>query len=102
MVKNALEASEIGQVVTLSCRRAEAGVEFSVHNQSAMSKDVQLQVFQRSFSTKGGGRGLGAYGMKLLCEHYLHGSVRFASTPAAGTTFYARFPMVFDEAKVEV
>ncbi len=53
-----------------------------------MADDVRLQIFQRSFSTKGGGRGIGTYSMKLLTEKYLHGEIHFTSTNPKGTTFY--------------
>ena len=93
MVKNALEACQPGQTVTLSAHACSHGVEFAVHNPGAMSRNVQLQVFQRSFSSKGDGRGLGAYSMKLLSERYLNGAVDFESDTAGGTTFYARYPL---------
>ncbi|HHW89241.1 MAG TPA: GHKL domain-containing protein [Chloroflexi bacterium] len=95
MVKNAFEASHAGQTVTLNCRNLGDAVEFSVHNPNEMPRNVQLQIFQRSFSTKGAGRGLGTYSMKLLSEHYLHGQVAFSSSAAAGTTFYVRYPREF-------
>ncbi len=93
MIKNALEACKPGQTVTLRCALVEMAVEFSVHNPTYMPRTVQLQVFQRSFSTKGAGRGLGTYSMKLLSERYLAGSVSFVSTPEDGTTFFARYPL---------
>ncbi|MFA7348153.1 MAG: ATP-binding protein, partial [Desulfurivibrionaceae bacterium] len=57
-----------------------------------MPENVQLQIFQRSFSTKGTGRGLGTYSIKLLGERYLKGRVSFTSTPEKGTTFRFRCP----------
>ncbi|MCC6352468.1 MAG: ATP-binding protein, partial [Verrucomicrobiae bacterium] len=63
-----------------------------VHNTGHMPRHVQLQLFKRSFSTKGEGRGLGTYSMKLLGEHYLRGTVDFTSTPESGTTFRVTFP----------
>ena len=42
--------------------------------------DIQTETL--SFSTKGAGRGLGTYGMKLLTERYLNGSVSFVSSQA--------------------
>jgi signal transduction histidine kinase len=93
MVKNALEASQPGDTVTLTAARTGDYVLFSVHNPVVMPRSVQLQLFQRSFSTKGRGRGLGTYSMKLLTEQYLHGEVWFTSAPHAGTTFYARYPL---------
>jgi len=93
MTKNALEASPPGQTVTLGTRQRGDRVAFWVHNQGMMPRDSQLQVFQRSFSTKGKGRGLGTYSTKLLTERYLKGSVSFTSTEAEGTTFFISLPM---------
>jgi signal transduction histidine kinase len=87
LIKNALEACHAGQTVTVGCSRPGDMVEFWVHNPGAMPRPVQLQIFQRSFSTKGVGRGLGTYSIKLLTERYLHGRVSFTSTGAQGTTF---------------
>jgi sensor histidine kinase regulating citrate/malate metabolism len=56
-------------------------------------RDVQLQLFKRSFSTKGEGRGLGTYSMKLLTERYLNGRVGFRTSESAGTTFTASYPL---------
>jgi nitrogen fixation/metabolism regulation signal transduction histidine kinase len=92
MVKNALEASKPGQTVTLGCRQADGTAEFWVQNPGVMPRDAQLQVFQRSFSTKGAGRGLGTYSIKLFSEQYLHGKASFTSSPDAGTVFRVRFP----------
>ena len=94
MLKNALEASRPGQNVRIGCRGAGDQIEFWVANEAVMPPAVQLQVFQRSFSTKGDGRGLGAYSMKLLTERYLGGSVSFSSAPGQGTEFRARYPRV--------
>lgn len=53
-----------------------------------MTEDVQLQMFNRSFSTKGEhGRGFGTYTVKLLLERYLNGHVEFSSTEKEGSTF---------------
>ncbi len=57
-----------------------------------MPREVQLQIFQRSFSTKGLGRGLGTYSVRLLTERYLKGSVSFTSSAEFGTTFRVRCP----------
>ena len=93
MLKNALEASPEGSTVTLGVRAAGERVEFRVHNAGAMPEDVQRRVFKRSFSTKGEGRGLGTWSMKLLAEDYLGGAVWFSSTPADGTTFFFGLPL---------
>ncbi len=93
MAKNALEASTQNDTVMLGCDVTDHAIEFWVHNPQSIPRDVQLQIFQRSFSTKGGSRGLGTYSMKLLSERYLGGSVSFTSTPGDGTTFRARIPI---------
>lgn len=87
MLKNALEGCRSGETASLRCRSTPEGVEFAVHNCAVIPPSVQPQVFQRSFSSKGAGRGLGTYSMKLLTEQYLQGSVTFDSTPEYGTTF---------------
>jgi signal transduction histidine kinase len=93
LIKNALEACRSGETVTVGSAARDGAVEFWVHNPGAMPREVQLQIFQRSFSTKGAGRGLGTYGIRLLTERYLHGRVSFTSTPEAGTTFQVRYPL---------
>ena len=98
MLKNALEASAPGATVTLASRVEDGRVVFSVHNPGCMPAAVRLQVFQRSYSTKGVGRGLGTYSMKLLSERYLKGTVTFSSSAEAGTTFEASFPLNLLEA----
>lgn len=92
MTKNAVEASPRGAMVRLGCEQDGNDLEFWVHNQGCMPENVQLQIFQRSFSTKGAGRGLGTYSIKLLGERYLKGKVSFTSSPEDGTTFRFRCP----------
>lgn len=93
LTKNALEASSRGEQVRITARLDQGRPTFEVHNNAHMSKDVQLQVFQRSFSTKGGsGRGLGTYSAKLLTESFLRGVVFFESHVEDGTTFTVRLP----------
>jgi len=92
MLKNALEAIPVGEAVTLGCQMVGEQVQFWVQNPGVIPREVQLQLFQRSFSTKGARRGLGTYSMKLLSERYLQGAVTFISTPETGTRFEATYP----------
>jgi K+-sensing histidine kinase KdpD len=94
MVKNAVEASPVGKTVTVGCKAEKGGIKLWVHNSGLMPKEVQLQLFQRSFSTKGPDRGLGTYSMKLLSERYLKGKVSFTTSELTGTTFTAWYPSV--------
>jgi signal transduction histidine kinase len=92
MLKNALEATSAGESVTLGARHDADQVEFWVTNPGFMPRDVQLQVFQRSFSTKGQGRGIGTYSIRLFVTRYLQGTVDFTSSKELGTTFRVRLP----------
>ena len=93
MLKNALEASTPEQTVVVSCKKNGNMVLFNVHNESFITEEIQLQIFQRSFSTKGKNRGLGTYSMKLIGEQYLKGRVFFESSPEKGTQFYLALPI---------
>jgi len=92
MLLNALEATDDGGNVSLGCWQISGHVNFWVHNDAWMPEEIQLQVFQRSFSTKGQQRGIGTYSIKLLSSHIL-GSVNFTSSPERGTVFQASFPL---------
>ena len=93
MIKNALEACKPGDLITLSCRKSGDRFRVAVHNPGWIPREVQLQIFQRSFSTKGSGRGLGTYSIRLLSEQYLGGKVGFTSSESEGTTFYGEYPV---------
>jgi len=98
LLKNALEATPHQGTVTIGCRRdtlpdGRPGAEFFVHNPGVMPAAAKLQIFQRSFSTKGAGRGIGTYSVKLLGEKYLSGRVGFESTETDGTRFHVTIPL---------
>lgn len=95
LVKNALEAEDVGGVVTLNCRKAGDQVRFSVHNTAVIAENHQSDIFRRTFSTKRGDRGLGLYSVLLLTERYLGGEPGFTSTPEKGTDFFVRLPLNF-------
>ena len=92
MLKNALEAAGADETVTFRCTREGERIDFAIHNRAAIAPAAQLEIFQRSFSTKGEGRGLGTYSMKVLGE-YLGAEVDFSSSAASGTTFRLRLPL---------
>lgn len=92
MLKNALEATEVGGVVYAEVENLQETIRFRVKNESVMPREVMLQVFQRSFSTKGNGRGIGTYSIKLLTENYLNGKAGFSSKEGDGTQFWIDLP----------
>ncbi len=94
MLKNALEASNNKNVVQIAgSLEPETGhAVFSVKNPQLIPKADQLKLFQKSFSTKGRGRGWGTYSIKVLTEKYLEGNVSYSSEPGKGTIFTIRIP----------
>lgn len=98
LAKNALEACKEGEVVALGFEPSgQDAIALYVHNPGVMSRSVQLQLFQRSFSTKDASRGLGTYSIKLLTEQYLKGKVSFESQPGTGTRFTILLPLGMSE-----
>ena len=93
MVKNALEATPAGGEIRLGSRGLADAVEFAVQNAGVIPRSVQMRIFSRSFSTKGVGRGLGTYSIKLLTERYLGGRADFVSNREDGTIFRVRLPL---------
>jgi K+-sensing histidine kinase KdpD len=87
LMKNALEASQNGEAVSVGIDNNEGKIRFWVKNNQVIARDIQMQLFQRSFSTKGNGRGIGTYSIKLLTENYLKGKVSFVSNESDGTVF---------------
>jgi signal transduction histidine kinase len=93
MTKNAVEASETNSEVIMKAIVFGKSLVISVNNKTFMTPDTQLQIFQRSFSTKGDGRGLGTYSIKLLTERYLGGKAYFKTDQVNGTTFFVELPI---------
>lgn len=93
ILKNALEASGVKSIVNIRYGKCDKGTFISVQNDRAMSSEVKYQIFQKSFSTKGNGRGLGTFSIKLLTERYLKGSVSFESNDTVGTVFTLVLPV---------
>jgi K+-sensing histidine kinase KdpD len=97
LLKNAFEATPAEGIVTTGITSAENKVTFWVKNDQLISREVQMQLFHRSFSTKGNGRGLGTYSIRLLTENYLEGKVSFISDELHGTVFSITLNRKFPE-----
>lgn len=93
MTMNALEASSSGDEVILNSELDGKEAVFTVHNKGVMPREIQGQLWQRTFSTKGADRGIGTYSMKMFTEQYLEGSVDFISNEERGTIFSVRLKM---------
>jgi hypothetical protein len=101
MLKNALEATPLTGTVFAGITSTDKKITFWVKNDQVIPADVQMQLFHRSFSTKGENRGLGTYSIRLLTENYLEGKVRFVSNNEEGTVFSIelnrKFPVTITE-----
>jgi K+-sensing histidine kinase KdpD len=88
LLKNALEATETGGTVFTEVVKNGGSVIYRVKNSGVLPATVKMQMFQRSFTTKGKGRGIGTYSIKLLTENYLKGKTGFYSNQEEGTVFF--------------
>jgi signal transduction histidine kinase len=93
MLKNAREASGPGDKVSVRIKEDGGRVKIGIHNPAVMPPAVRSQVFQRSFSTKGSGRGLGTYSIKLFTTNYMNGNITFRSEKGFGTEFILDIPV---------
>ncbi|OAM87468.1 hypothetical protein AW736_23180 [Termitidicoccus mucosus] len=92
LLANAIEASGPGEEVSLGISADASDLLLWIRNAAVMPPEVCLQIFNRSFTRKDRGRGLGTYMAKLFTEQYLLGKLRFTSTAATGTTFTIALP----------
>ena len=92
MVKDALEAENQDTQVVMNCQHTDTKAVFSIRNSTYMPGNIQLQIFQRSFSAKGKGRGIGTYSMKLYTEQFLEGKAWFKRCESKGISFFVSIP----------
>lgn len=93
LFQNAVEASRRGDRVELFCGAGEeGGVVFRVLNPAVLTDDVRAHLFERSFTTRGPGKGVGAYRAKLLGERFLGGTVSWRSQAPEGTAVSVALP----------
>ena len=95
LLKNALEATSPNGQILIGAEDLGNKIRFWVKNDQVIPVNIQMQLFQRSFSTKGKGRGLGTYSIRLLTENYLKGSATFVSSENEGTTFEVKLNKIF-------
>jgi nitrogen-specific signal transduction histidine kinase len=95
LLKNALEATQNDGAVSAGIDDNGEKIRFWVKNDQLIARDIQMQLFQRSFSTKGDGRRIGTYSIKLLVENYLKGKVSFVSNENDGTVFSVELNKLF-------
>jgi K+-sensing histidine kinase KdpD len=92
LLKNGLEATPPHGTVIAGIDKTGEKIRFWVRNEGVIPHHIQMQIFKRSFSTKGKGRGLGTYSIRLLTENYLRGKTGFTSNEREGTIFFIDLP----------
>ena len=102
LVKNAIEASPANNTVAIKAKSKNGNALFTVSNQGTIPMTIAHQIFKKSFSTKGRGRGLGTYSVKMFTENYLRGRVWFDSSQDDGTNFYVEIPLSPSDDPLEV
>ena len=92
LIKNAVEASASGDVVTVRCHQNRE-ITISVHNPAPVPEEIQATFFDKyTTSGKKFGTGLGTYSARLIIETQ-GGRVRMESSPETGTTVTVSFPL---------
>jgi nitrogen-specific signal transduction histidine kinase len=97
LLKNAMEANDINEDVSIGVENGGDKIIFWVRNNQVIPEEIQMQLFHRSFSTKGIGRGLGTYSIRLLTENFLKGKVSFSSNEKEGTVFRIELNKTFPQ-----
>lgn len=96
LIKNALESVNPDDVIQMGTQLVDKYVRFWVNNAGQMTAEIKHQIFQRSFSTRDGNRGIGTYLIKLLTTKYLKGKTGFETNEESGITFWIEIPLTPD------
>jgi len=91
MLRNAIEATSHGGVVTLGCREIDGDLEFWVHNPNKISETVRTKMFRPPVSHQRDEEAQG-YETQLLSE-LCGGAVVVSSDQEFGTRFSIRYPV---------
>jgi signal transduction histidine kinase len=86
LIKNALEASPVGQVIEVAMRKAADGrLEIIIHNEGAVPEELRASFFDKYVTWgKRGGSGLGTYSARLMAVTQ-GGDITMRSSVAHGT-----------------
>lgn len=76
-LKNALEATHEKDEIEITLSENVRDYVVTVCNKADLDDEIIAKLFSRTFSTKGKGRGVGLYSVKLFVENYLKGNCGF-------------------------
>ncbi|MED1470766.1 HAMP domain-containing sensor histidine kinase [Bacillus salipaludis] len=92
LIKNAIEASKVGDTVHVKTERVKNEVKIQITDQgSGMSEEVIKSLGTPFYSLKSKGTGLGLMICYNIVEKY-NGTIQFSSSLEKGTTVVVRFP----------
>jgi len=99
LIKNAIEATPPGGVVTVDVTAGEEArrVAIAIHNELPVPEPVRPVFFEKytTFS-KQGGTGLGAYSARLMAQTQ-GGSIEMETSDGQGTTVTVRLPLLVEQ-----
>jgi signal transduction histidine kinase len=92
MLRNAIEVTSRGRVVTLGYRQIGEEIEFWVHNPNTISENVRAKIFHPSFTVNERDRDVETPQEAKLLSELCGGTVAVSSDPQFGTTYSIRYP----------
>jgi two-component system, sensor histidine kinase and response regulator len=92
LIKNAIEASPQGKIVSVHLESAEQG-HISIHNSGVVPEKIRSTFFEKyATAGKSGGTGLGTYSAKLIAETQ-SGSIKMETSENEGTIITVILPL---------
>ncbi|WP_421899860.1 GAF domain-containing protein [Maridesulfovibrio sp.] len=92
ILKNAVEASPVGETITLDTKEIAGNILILIHNMGAVPDSIRDTFFEKYVTAdKSDGTGLGTYSAKLITET-MGGSISFESSSEEGTTIMVELP----------
>lgn len=92
LMKNAVEASPTGGVVTVTHRAEHAEQHIAIHNRGVIPENVRARFFEKYISAgKAFGTGLGTYSAQLVAKAH-GGRIEFTTSEREGTTVTVILP----------
>ena len=92
ILKNAIEASPDGKIVTVTCVFMKTDIHILIHNYGTVPESIRYNFFEKYVTSgKTSGTGLGTYSAKLIAEAH-GGKISFSTSENDGTTVKISLP----------